>query len=164
VTELNARGGKPVLGEPHPFLTEVPKILGLDGRKMSKSYGNAVELGEDPEQARKRIMVAVTDPARKRRHDPGHPEICPIYYLHRAYSPPETVAMIDRECRSAGIGCVDCKKILLGNLVPALEKHREARAKLDNRKVDELVQLGTQKASRVAEETMEKVRDAVKLA
>src|SRR5437870_4605155 len=93
---------KPVLVEPHPYLTETPKILGLDGRKMSKSYGNAVELGEDPEQARKRIMVAVTDPARKRRHDPGHPEICPIYHLHRAYSPPERVEFVDRECRSAG--------------------------------------------------------------
>ena len=153
----------PVLVEPHPYLTDVPKILGLDGRKMSKSYGNAVELGEDPEQARKRIMVAVTDPARKRRHDPGHPEVCPIYYLHRAYSPPERVEFVDRECRSAGIGCVDCKKMLLESLIPALEKHRTARAQLDEKRVDELVQLGTQKASRVAEETMTRVRDAVKL-
>jgi tryptophanyl-tRNA synthetase len=152
-----------VLVEPHPYLTDVPKILGLDGRKMSKSYGNAVELGEDPAQATKRIMVAVTDPARKRRHDPGHPEICPIYHLHRAYSSPERVELVDRECRSAGIGCVDCKKMLLESLIPALEKHRAARAQLDEKKVDELVQLGTQKASRVAEETMARVRDAVKL-
>src|SRR5438552_5129334 len=152
-----------VLVEPHPYLTDVPKILGLDGRKMSKSYGNAVELGEDPESARKRIMVAVTDPARKRRHDPGHPEICPIYHLHRAYSSPERVEFVDRECRSAGIGCVDCKKMLLESLIPALEKHRTARAQLDEKRVDELVQLGTQKASRVAEETMTRVRDAVKL-
>src|SRR5438132_9469833 len=154
---------KPILVEPHPYLTDVPKILGLDGRKMSKSYGNAVELGEDPESARKRIMVAVTDPARKRRHDPGHPEICPIYHLHRAYSSPERVEFVDRECRSAGIGCVDCKKMLLESLIPALEKHRAARAQLDEKRVDELVQLGTQKASRVAEETMTRVRDAVKL-
>ncbi len=155
----------PVLVEPRAYLTEVPKILGLDGRKMSKSYGNAVELGEDPEIARKRIMVAVTDPARKRRHDPGHPEICPIYYLHRAYSPPERVEMVDRECRSAGIGCVDCKKLLLESLLPALEKHRAARAELDRNpaRVDELVQLGTEKARKVAEETMVRVRDAVKL-
>src|SRR2546427_967116 len=94
---------KPVLVEPHPYLTDVPKILGLDGRKMSKSYGNAIELGEDPQSARKRVMVAVTDPARKRRHDPGHPEVCPIYWLHRAYSSPERVELVDRECRSAGI-------------------------------------------------------------
>src|SRR6266571_850453 len=142
-----------------------PKILGLDGRKMSKSYGNAVELGEDPEQARKRIMVAVTDPARKRRHDPGHPEVCPIYYLHRAYSPPETVQLVDRECRSAGIGCVDCKKMLLLSLLPVLEKHRAARQELTRTpgRVEELVRLGTEKARAVAEQTMVKVRAAMKL-
>src|SRR5256885_2722457 len=154
-----------VLVEPHPYLTEVPKILGLDGRKMSMSYGNAVELGEDPESARKRIMLAVTDPARKRRHDPGHPEICPIFHLHRAYSSPERVELVDRECRSAGIGCVDCKKMLLESMVPALEKHRAARAELDRNpgRIEELVQLGTRKATAVAEETMVRVREAVKL-
>ena len=152
-----------VLVEMQPYLTSVPKILGLDGRKMSKSYGNAIELGEEAESARKRIMVAVTDPARVRRHDPGHPDICPIYHLHRAYSPPERVEMVDRECRSAGIGCVDCKKMLLENLLPALEKHRAARSALNEKRIDELVQLGTEKASRVAEETMVKVREAVKL-
>src|SRR3954468_6668524 len=157
--------GKPVLVEPQPYLTDSPKILGLDGRKMSKSYGNAVELGEDPESARKRIMVAVTDPARKRRNDPGHPEVCPIYWLHRAYSTPERVALVDRECRSAGIGCVDCKKWLLEALLPALEKHRAARADLDRApgRIDELVQLGTRKATAVAEQTMAAVRNAVKL-
>src|SRR3954464_1950103 len=123
--------GKPVLVEPHPYLTDSPKILGLDGRKMSKSYNNAIELGEDPASARKRVMVAVTDPARVRRTDPGHPEVCPIYHLHRAYSPPETIALVDRECRTAGIGCVDCKKMLLENLLPSLEKHRTARAALN---------------------------------
>src|SRR5205814_1318469 len=96
VRRLDRGGARP--GALHPYLTDVPKILGLDGRKMSKSYGNAVELGEDPESARKRIMVAVTDPARKRRNDPGHPEVCPIYWLHRAYSPPQTVELVDREC------------------------------------------------------------------
>ena len=156
---------KPVLVEPRAYLTGDAKILGLDGRKMSKSYGNAVELGEDPEQARKRIMVAVTDPARKRRHDPGHPEVCPIYYLHRAYSPPERVELVDRECRSAGIGCVDCKKMLLENLLPVLEKHRAARAALEGQpgRIDELVRLGTEKARQVAEETMQTVRAAMKL-
>ena len=154
----------PVLVEPQPFLTDVPKILGTDGRKMSKSYGNAIELGEEPESARKKIMSAVTDPARKRRMDPGNPDVCGIFYLHKAYSPPQTIALVDRECRTAGIGCVDCKKMLLESLIPALEKHRAARAQLDEKRIDELVQLGTQKASRVAEETMVRVRDAVKLA
>src|SRR3954470_3622407 len=157
--------GKPVLVEPQPFLTDSPKILGLDGRKMSKSYGNAIELGEDPESARKRIMVAVTDPARKRRNDPGHPEVCPIYHLHRAYSTPGRIGEVERECRSAGIGCVDCKKMLLGNLIPVLEKHRAARAELDRNpgRIEELVQLGTRKATAVAEQTMTAVRAAVKL-
>ena len=155
----------PVLVEPHPYLTEVPKILGLDGRKMSKSYGNAIELGEEAESARKRIMVAVTDPARKRRTDPGNPEICAIYHLHRAYSPADRVEMVDQECRRAGIGCVDCKKLLLENLLPALDKHRAARAALDREpgKIDELVRLGTEKARKVAEETMVSVRAAMKL-
>ena len=155
----------PVLVEPRPLLTAVPKILGLDGRKMSKSYGNAIELGEDPESARKRVMVAVTDPARKRRTDPGNPEICAIYHLHRAYSTPERVQLVDRECRTAGIGCVDCKKMLLEALVPALEAHRAARAELDRApgRIDELVQLGTAKARVVAEETMQAVRAAMKM-
>jgi tryptophanyl-tRNA synthetase len=152
-----------VLVEPHAYLTAVPKILGLDGRKMSKSYGNSIELGEEAESARKRIMVAVTDPARKRRTDPGNPEVCPIYYLHRAYSPPETVALVDRECRTAGIGCVDCKKMLLTSLIPALDQHREARARLSPARVEELVQLGTAKARKVAEPVMERVRAAMKL-
>jgi tryptophanyl-tRNA synthetase len=108
----------------------------------------------------------VTDPARKRRYDPGHPEVCPIYWLHRAYSPPQTVELVDRECRSAGIGCVDCKKMLLENLIPSLEKHRAARAELDRNpgRIDELVQLGTKKATAVAEQTMTAVRAALKLA
>jgi tryptophanyl-tRNA synthetase len=132
---------------------------------MSKSYNNAIELGEDPESARKRIMVAVTDPARVRRTDPGHPEVCAIYYLHRAYSPPETIARVETECRTAGIGCVDCKKLLLTSLLPSLEQHRERRAELDRNpaRIDELVQLGTRKATLVAEKTMEQVRAAMSL-
>ena len=162
---LYARDSRPVLVEPRPLLTEVPKILGLDGRKMSKSYGNAIELGEDPESARKRIMVAVTDPARVRRTDPGNPEICCIYHLHRAYSPAETVERVNRECRVAGIGCVDCKKLLLTSLLPALEQHRARRAELDKDpgRLDDLVQLGTRKAALVAEQTMVSVRAAMKL-
>ena len=146
-------------------MTDSPKILGLDGRKMSKSYGNAVELGEDAERARKRIMVAVTDPARKRRNDPGHPEVCPIYHLHRAYSPEARIEEVEVGCRSAGIGCVDCKKMLLMSLLPALDKHRAARAELDRHpgRVDELVRLGTEKARAVARQTMEKVRSAMRI-
>jgi tryptophanyl-tRNA synthetase len=163
VRKFNHHYGEKTLVEPHPLLTPVPKILGLDGRKMSKSYNNAVELGEEPESARKRIMVAVTDPARVRRTDPGHPEVCPIYHLHRAYSPPERIELVNRECQTAGIGCVDCKKMLLENLLPTLDKHRTARAALNPARIEELVQLGTSKAQKAAEETMVRVRSAMKL-
>ncbi len=110
-------------------------------------------------------MVAVTDPARVRRANPGNPEICCIYHLHRAYSPAETVERVNRECRVAGIGCVDCKKQLLVSLLPALEQHRARRAELDKDpgRLDNLVQLGTRKAALVAEQTMVSVRAAMKL-
>jgi tryptophanyl-tRNA synthetase len=160
-----AEGAPPVLPEPRPLLTESAKILGLDGRKMSKSYNNAIELGEDEDVARKKIMGAVTDPARVRRHDPGHPEVCGIYYLHKAYSPPETVEMVDRECRTAGIGCVDCKKSLLVSLLPSLEQHRAARAEIDRtpERLDAVLEEGAEKATAEAERTMKDVRAAMKL-
>ncbi len=157
--------GPKLLPEPQPLLTEHPKILGLDGRKMSKSFHNAILLGEAEESAKKRLMTAVTDPARVRRNDPGNPEVCPIFYLHKAYSPPETIAMVDRECRTAGIGCVDCKKALLVNLLPALEKHRKARAEVDQapERIDQALEDGARRANEVAEETMRDVRRAMKL-
>jgi tryptophanyl-tRNA synthetase len=159
-------GAAPVLAEPQPLLTEVPKILGLDGRKMSKSYGNAILLGEEEESARKKIMAAVTDPQRVRRHDPGNPEVCPIFYLHKSYSPPETVQWVDRECRTAGIGCVDCKKSLLVSLLPSVERHRKARAEIDKtpERIDAVMKEGGEKAAAVAEDTMRTVRSAMKLA
>jgi tryptophanyl-tRNA synthetase len=162
---LYSKDGVEVLPEPRPLLAEVPKILGLDGRKMSKSYGNAIELGEAEASASKRVMQAVTDPQRVRRMDPGNPEVCPIFYLHKAYSPPETVGMVDRECRTAGIGCVDCKKQLLVSLLPSLEAHRKARAEIDKtpERVDAALRDGAEKASAVAEETMRSVREAMKL-
>ncbi len=158
-------GKTQVLVEPQPYVTPVPKILGTDGRKMSKSYGNAIELGEDLGVAKKKIMAAVTDPARQRRNDPGHPEVCGIYYLHRAYSNEARVAEVEVGCRSAAIGCVDCKKMLLENLLPQLERHRVARAELDKtpERIEQIVQLGTEKARAAAETTMKAVRAAMKL-
>jgi tryptophanyl-tRNA synthetase len=154
-----------VFPEPQPLLTSAPKILGTDGRKMSKSYGNTIDLGEDAETTRKKIMGAVTDPARKRRQDPGDPEVCGIFYLHRVQSEPETIAWVDQNCRTAGIGCVDCKKKLLERLLPVQEGMRERREALLARPkdVDDLVQLGTRKARTVAERTMAQVRQAMKL-
>jgi tryptophanyl-tRNA synthetase len=152
-----------VLPEPQPRLTEIPKILGTDGRKMSKSFNNAVLLGEEEASAQKKIMTCMTDPARKRRQDPGNPEVCPIFYLHKAYSSPERIAEVDRECRVAGIGCVDCKKWLLEGLLPDLEKHRNARAGLDAERVRGLVQIGTARARETAAATMKDVREAMKI-
>jgi tryptophanyl-tRNA synthetase len=154
-----------VFPEPLPLLTEAPKVVGTDGRKMSKSYGNAIELGESPDSTRKKIMGMVTDPARKRRQDPGNPEVCGIFYLHKIYSDAETVTWVDQNCRTAGIGCVDCKKRLLEKLAPDQERLRDRREAILARPkdLDELVQLGNSKARVVAARTMDEVRAAMKL-
>ena len=154
-----------VFPEPQPLLTAAPKILGTDGRKMSKSYGNTIDLGEPEEVTRKKIMGMVTDPARKRRQDPGNPDVCGIYYLHKVYSTAETVAWVDTNCRTAGIGCVDCKKKLLEKLGPDQERMREKREALLARPkdLDDIVQLGTRKAREAAERTMVQVREAMRI-
>jgi tryptophanyl-tRNA synthetase len=164
VRRFNSLYGE-VFPEPQPLLTSAPKILGTDGRKMSKSYGNTVDLGEDGESTRKKIMGAVTDPQRKRRQDPGDPEVCGIFYLHKVTSDAETVSWVDQNCRTAGIGCVDCKKKLLERLEPDQERMREKREALLARPgdLDDLVQLGNAKARGAAEATMAQVRAAMKL-
>jgi tryptophanyl-tRNA synthetase len=154
-----------VFPEPQPLLTEAAKVLGTDGRKMSKSYGNAIELGESAEATTKKIMGMVTDPARKRRQDPGNPDVCGIFYLHKVYSTPDTVAWVDQNCRTAGIGCVDCKRKLLERLAPDQERMREKREALLARPkdLDDIVQLGTRKAREAAERTMQQVRAAMRI-
>lgn len=154
-----------VFPEPMPLLTEAPKILGTDGRKMSKSYGNTIDLGESAESTTKKIMGMVTDPARKRRQDPGNPDVCGIFYLHKVHSTPDTIAWADSGCRTAGIGCVDCKKKLLEALLPVQERIRERREALlaRPRDLDDIVQLGTSKARAVAQRTMTEVRHAMKM-
>jgi tryptophanyl-tRNA synthetase len=164
VRRFNSHFGE-VFVEPQPILTEAPKILGTDGRKMSKSYGNAIDLGESLESTTKKIMGMVTDPARKRRQDPGNPEVCGIFYLHKVTSDAETVKWADANCRTAGIGCVDCKRKLLEKLGPDQERLRGRREALLARPkdVDDVVQAGIGKARAVAQETMAQVRAAMKL-
>jgi tryptophanyl-tRNA synthetase len=164
VRKFNGHYGE-VFPEPLPLLTESPKILGTDGRKMSKSYGNTIDLGESAESTQKKIMGMVTDPARKRRQDPGNPEVCGIFYLHKVHSTPETVSWVDTNCRTAGIGCVDCKRKLLESLLPAQERMRERREALLARPkdVDAIVEAGTAKARAVAQRTMAEVRHAMKI-
>jgi tryptophanyl-tRNA synthetase len=154
-----------VFPEPQPLLTEAAKVVGTDGRKMSKSYGNAIELGEPAESTTKKIMGAVTDPARKLRKDPGNPDVCGIYYLHRIYSAQETQTWVNENCRTAGIGCVDCKKKLLERLVPDQERLRAGREALLARPdyVRDVVRDGTARARAEAQRTMEQVRTAMNL-
>jgi tryptophanyl-tRNA synthetase len=150
---------------PDTILTETPKILGLDRRKMSKSYNNAIFLSDPPEVVREKVAQMITDPQRARRADPGNPDVCNVFSFHKMYSDKETVARVDQECRRAEIGCVECKQIMAENLVKALEPIREKRAYYEARP-DELraiIEAGDKAARTVARSTMEEVRGAIKI-
>jgi tryptophanyl-tRNA synthetase len=152
-----------VFPEPDAILTQTPKILGLDRRKMSKSYDNAIYLSDTPEEVGKKVLQMVTDPQRARTSDPGNPEICNVYEFHKLYSDTETIAATDSACRKAEIGCVECKKKMAGFLIKGLEPIHEKRAYyLDHPDlVDDIFMQGCEKASQVARATMEEVRSAV---
>jgi tryptophanyl-tRNA synthetase len=155
-----------VFPEPQTLLTQARRIPGTDGRKMSKSYGNAIFLKDDPATVREKLRTMVTDPARKRRTDPGDPEVCPVFDLHEAFSPPETQEWSAAGCRSAGIGCLDCKKALADHMLQRLSRIHERRPELEKRPdtVWDILVDGSRKAREVAEATMEEVRAAMKIA
>ncbi len=147
----------PYFPEPQPLLTRAARIVGLDGeQKMSKSLGNTVGLVDPPEAIWEKLRPAKTDPARVKRSDPGTPEHCNIYSLHGHFSPPETVATVARECRSAGWGCLDCKRVLADNMASALALIREETAVLraDPARVDDILADGAARASAIARDTM----------
>jgi tryptophanyl-tRNA synthetase len=154
-----------VLVEPQPLMTEYPKLLGTDGRKMSKSYGNTINLSESPEEITKKVLAFMTDPARKRRQDPGNPDVCPLFTLDRIFAPKEWQDYVDVECRRAGIGCVDDKRELLKHLLaylkPIQEKRRELSATPE--KVLEIVSEGSKQARAVAQGTLAEIQEAMKL-
>jgi tryptophanyl-tRNA synthetase len=153
--------GEEFFPEPKPLLTEAKRILGLDGQaKMSKSLGNTIGILESPDEVWARLRPAMTDPARVRRQDPGNPDICNIYSLHRYFSSPATVDTVATQCRSAGWGCLDCKKVLADNLNTALAPIRERAAAYQARpeRVVEILGDGAAKARRLARETMREVR------
>ena len=154
---------KEVLTEPAVMLTKTPRIPGLDGRKMSKSYGNAITLSETDEEIRKKTKVMVTDPARKRRTDPGNPDVCPVYDWHKLFSTPETLAWAAEGCRTAGIGCIECKAKMADHLIAWIGPKREARNKWekDPKGVLEIIEDGSKRARVEAKKTMERVREAV---
>jgi tryptophanyl-tRNA synthetase len=155
-----------IFPEPQALLTPVPRLPGLDGRKMSKSYGNDISLSDTPEEIAQKVKVMMTDPARKRRQDPGNPDICPVFAYHKIYSSPETIQTVDRECRVAGIGCIDCKKWMSDRLIEDLSPLLNRRKQYENRKSEILASIeeGNRKANEVANQTMEEVRRAVRLA
>jgi tryptophanyl-tRNA synthetase len=158
-------GGRIILVEPDALLTEASRLPGLDGQKMSKSYGNAIALREDPESVTKKIRTMPTDPARVKRTDPGDPEKCPVWQFHLVYSDEPTKQWVQEGCRSAGIGCLDCKQPVVDAVLRELAPMRErARTYLDDPTlVRNIVADGCDKARGVARETMREVREVMGL-
>jgi len=155
----------PVLIEPQAKLTQVPRVMGIDGvNKMSKSLNNHIELAATPEETRRRVMSMVTDPARQYRYDPGHPEVCNVFSMHKIFSPSQ-VQQIESDCRSAAIGCVDCKQLFAANLNAHLAPFREKRAALAARPtlVDEVLADGAARARVIAIETLRQVKESMGL-
>ena len=155
-----------IFPEPQTLLTPSPRLRGTDGRKMSKSYGNAIYLSDPPEVVDKKVRGMMTDPARKRRYDPGDPEKCPVFDHHKVFSPPDVVERVDRGCRTAEMGCVECKQLMAHYLNEYLAPIQERRKVYERepQKVWNILAEGTEKARCVARATMAEVRTATKLA
>ena len=152
-----------VLSEPEVMLTQTPRIPGTDGRKMSKSYGNDISLSESDESIRAKTKVMVTDPARKRRENPGNPDICPVYDWHKLFSPPDTLKWAANGCRTAGIGCIECKAAMADHLIKWITPVRAKRQEYEKhpQEVLRVLDEGSKKARKVAQQTMARVREAV---
>jgi tryptophanyl-tRNA synthetase len=157
--------GRTILVEPDALLTATPKVTGLDGRKMSKSYGNTIGLREDPDEVAKKLKTMQTDPARVRRTDPGEPTKCPVWDLHQLYSPPEVQHWVEIGCRSAGIGCLECKKPVIDRIVEEITGMRQRAQEYEDNPdlVRAIIAEGSDKARQVASETLDDVRQAMGL-
>ena len=154
-----------IFPEPESILTDTSKILGLDRRKMSKSYNNAIFLSDSPDEITAKVAKMLTDIQRARKSDPGNPDVCNVFEFHKLYSDGQTIERINRECRNAEIGCVECKQIMAQNLTKALEPLREKREYYEAHPglVDDIIADGCEKARRVAKQTMAEVRGAIKI-
>jgi tryptophanyl-tRNA synthetase len=154
---------KPLLREPGHLLTATPRLPGLDGRRMAKSYGNAIWLSDPPDDVRAKVRNMLTDPQRVKRTDPGRPEVCPVFAWHKLFSAPLTVGKVDADCRTAAIGCVDCKKLMAENLVTWLEPVQARRKEFEAhpQKVWGILDAGGKKAHAAAKRTMKRVRNAI---
>ena len=164
VRRFNNFFGENLLVEPQPLFTQTPKVPGIDGRKMSKSYGNALEISESEESMWQKLRTMKTDPARMRRTDPGNPEKCPVWDLHKVFNHDEDEKKeICEGCKSAGIGCIDCKKKLNAHIQAMMNPVRERRAKFEGKKslLDEILADGAERAGKVARETMNTIYPAM---
>jgi len=156
---------KEVFPVPEPLLTHVPKLLGIDGRKMSKSYDNSIYLSDRDKELHQKVASMFTDPQRMRKKDPGNPDICNVFTFHGLYSPREIVAEINESCRVAGIGCIDCKKMLTARIEEALAPVHERMDYYLNhlQEIHFIITDGNARATKIARQTMEEVREAVKI-
>jgi tryptophanyl-tRNA synthetase len=154
-----------VFPEPKEYLTKFPKVLGTDGRKMSKSYHNTINLSDTESEVRQKLKTMVTDPARVRRTDKGNPDICPVYDLHKIFSAESIIKLIDTDCRTAAIGCIDCKRQVADAMVERFSPMWETRATFTTRPkhTQEVVEEGRKRATTVASETMAEVKEAMKI-
>jgi tryptophanyl-tRNA synthetase len=157
---------EPVFPEPQGLLTPTPRLPGTDGRRMAKSYGNTILLSDPPETVASKVAGMLTDPARKKRTDPGNPDVCPVFDLHKIFSSEGVVNRVNRQCRTAEIGCVECKKLMaehLNNYLAPIQQRRKPYER-EPRLVWDVLEEGTRKARAIAQATMAEVRAAVKLA
>lgn len=159
-------GGKIILPEPQALLTPSPKVPGLDGQKMSKSYNNIIALRDEPDEIEQKMRTMPTDPARVRRSDPGDPEKCPVWPFHQVYSDDDTRRWVQEGCRTAGIGCIECKKKVIDAVIAELEpiRKRAADYSSDPTLVKNIIAEGCERAQDAAEETLTDVRQAMGLA
>ncbi len=156
---------RPVFPEPQEHLTKFPKVLGTDGRKMSKSYGNTINLSDSEPVLRQKLKTMVTDPARVKRTDPGNPDVCPVFDFHKIFSPVAVIERVNRECRTAEIGCIDCKTLVADAMVQRLTPIWEGRKKLMAKpdQVEEIVRDGSKRAQAVSHQTLEEVKEAMNI-
>jgi tryptophanyl-tRNA synthetase len=163
VRRFNYLTKRDIFLEPQALLTHTPKILGIDGRKMSKSYDNAIYLSDSEEETKKKIKIMFTDPQRLRRNDAGRPDMCGVFYLHKIFTDKGSLEEIKEGCKNASIGCVDCKNILIKNINKRLKPYREKRVMWEKRKEDifTILEEGIKEARKESEKTIEKVREAI---